>query len=72
MDEKQDRLGMTDEQWARFQEYTHGYGEQSPNGFDLVQIRTNLALTPAERLRKLQESAFFGPADFHATTTHTV
>lgn len=52
MSEPEDHLGMTDEQWAWFQEYTHGYGEQDENGIDLSLIRENLKLTPTERLVK--------------------
>ena len=49
----EDRLGMTEEQWARFQEYTHGYGDQDENGIDLSLLRENLKLTPTQRLEKL-------------------
>lgn len=54
--EPEDRLGMTDEQWALFQEYTHGYGEQDENGVDLSLLRENLKLTPTERLEKNQRA----------------
>jgi len=50
----QHELGYTDEQWSRFQEYTHGYGEQDENGVDLSLLRENLKLTPVERIRRLQ------------------
>jgi len=54
MDEPtEDRPGMTDEQWERFQEYTRGHGEQDDNGVDLSLLRENLKLTPTERLKKL-------------------
>ena len=49
-EELEDRLGMTDEQWTRFQEYTHGYGEQDEDGVDVSLLRENLKLTPTERL----------------------
>ncbi len=52
-DAEEDRLGMTDEQWERFQAYTHGYGDQDENGVDLSLLRENLKLTPTERLKKL-------------------
>jgi hypothetical protein len=48
----EDRLGMTEEQWEWFQRYTHGYGEQDENGIDISLIRSNLRLTPTERLEK--------------------
>src|SRR5690348_16297891 len=49
-EQTEDRLGMTEEQWQRFQEYTHGYGEQDENGVDLSMIRENLKLKPTERI----------------------
>jgi predicted nucleotidyltransferase len=52
--EPEDHLGMTDEQWAWFQAYTHGFGEQDENGVDVSLLRENLGLTPTDRLRKLQ------------------
>jgi hypothetical protein len=55
MDESEDRLGMTEEQWVRFQAYTRGYGEQDENGIDLSLLRANLRLTPAQRLERLQQ-----------------
>ena len=56
----EDRLGMTDAQWAQWQAYTRGYGEQDENGVDISLLRQNLRLTPWERLAKLQrELAFF-------------
>ncbi len=57
--ESEDRLGMTEEQWARFQEYTHGYGDQDENGIDLSTLRENLKLTPSQRLARLQKAAEF-------------
>ena len=50
--EREDRLGMTDEQWKRFQEYTHGYGDQDENGVDLAWLRYNLSLSVAERIER--------------------
>ncbi len=52
----EDRLGMTDAQWAQWQAYTHGYGEQDANGIDLSCLRANLRLTPTERLEKHQRA----------------
>ncbi len=49
----EDRLGMTEEQWAAFQAYTHGFGDQDENGVDLAALRENLKLTPTQRLEKL-------------------
>ena len=49
-----DHLGMTDTQWAQWQAYTRGYGEQDENGIDVSLLRQNLRLTPTERLQKLQ------------------
>jgi predicted nucleotidyltransferase len=51
--EPEDRLGMTDEQWERFQAYTHGFGEQDENGVDVSLLRENLRLTPEQRVLKL-------------------
>jgi predicted nucleotidyltransferase len=51
--EPEDRLGMTDEQWERFQAYTHGFGEQDENGVDISLLRENLRLTPGQRVEKL-------------------
>ena len=58
-EEPEDHLGMTDEQWARFQEYTHGYGDQDENGVDLSLLRENLKLTPTQRLANLEIGAAF-------------
>ena len=55
-EETEDRLGMTEEQWAKFQAYTHGYGDQDENGVDLSALRRNLRLTPAQRLARLQQA----------------
>lgn len=55
-DAPEDRLGMTDAQWAQWQAYTQGYGEQDDNGVDLSSLRENLRLTPTERLRKHQQA----------------
>jgi hypothetical protein len=52
-DKPEDRLGMTEEQWAWFQAYTHGYGEQDENGVDLSLLRRNLRLTPTERVERM-------------------
>lgn len=55
-EEPEDRLGMTEEQWQRFQEWTHGYGEQDENGIDLSLLRENLTLTPTERIEKMRRA----------------
>jgi len=55
-EEPEDRLGMTDEEWERFQAYTRGYGDQDENGVDLSLLRENLRLTPTERILKLQRA----------------
>lgn len=57
--EPEDRLGMTDDQWAQWQAYTHGYGEQDANGIDLSCLRQNLSLSPTERLKKHQRALRF-------------
>lgn len=54
--ETEDHLGMTDEQWAQWQAYTRGYGEQDENGVDVSLLRENLKLTPTERLQKHQKA----------------
>lgn len=51
-----DHLGMTEEQWAQWQAYTRGFGEQDENGVDLSLLRQNLRLTPTERPRKHQKA----------------
>ncbi len=50
------RLGLTEEQWERFQAFTQGYGEQDENGVDLSLLRANLKLTPTERIEKMRRS----------------
>ncbi len=57
--EPPDKLGMTDAQWAQWQAYTHGYGEQDANGIDISLIRENLRFSPWERLEKLQRNLIF-------------
>jgi hypothetical protein len=51
-----DRLGMTEEQWAWFQKYTQGYGDQDENGIGLSLLRENLKLTPTDRFRQHQRA----------------
>jgi hypothetical protein len=58
-DEPEDRLGMTEEQWEKFQKYTHGFGDQDENGVDLSLLRENLKLSPSERLDRLQQAYDF-------------
>ncbi len=58
-----DQLGMTDAQWAQWQDYTHGYGEQDANGIDVSLIRENLRSSPWERLAKLQRNLLFFKED---------
>jgi hypothetical protein len=52
----EDRLGMTEEQWAWFQKFTHGYGDQDENGMDLSLLAQNLRLTPTERIERNQRA----------------
>ena len=52
MQKPEDRLGMTTEQWERFQAHTQGFGDQDENGIDLSHLRANLRLTPTQRLEK--------------------
>jgi hypothetical protein len=56
LEEPDDRLGMTEEQWEVFKRFTRGYGDQDENGVDLSLIRENLKLSPTERLRKHQSA----------------
>lgn len=56
IEESEDRLGMTDEQWATFKRVTSGYGDQDANGVDLSLLRENLKLTPDQRLKKHHEA----------------
>ena len=58
-DAAQDRLGMTEEQWAQWQAYTRGYGEQDENGVDVSLLRQNLRRAPWERLEKLRRELTF-------------
>ncbi len=51
--------GWTPEQWATFQKYTRGYGDQDENGIDLSLLRENLKLTPTQRLEKLRSALRF-------------
>jgi predicted nucleotidyltransferase len=51
--EPEDRLGMTEEQWERFQAYTHGFGEQDEHGVDVSLLRESLRLTPSQRVEQL-------------------
>ena len=59
----EDRLGMTESQWAQWLAYTHGYGEQDANGVDISLIRENLRFSPWERLAKLQRNLTFFKED---------
>ncbi len=56
LEPEEDRLGMTAAQWAQWQAYTHGFGEQDENGIDISLLRENLRLTPTERLHKHQRA----------------
>jgi len=63
--------GWTPEQWATFQQYTRGYGDQDENGIDLSLLRRNLRLTPAQRLERLQQAVnSFPKVRRHAGTRH--
>ncbi|HET6382777.1 MAG TPA: hypothetical protein VFJ58_05240 [Armatimonadota bacterium] len=55
----EDHLGMSEEQWAWFQNYTRSYGEQDEEGVDLSLLRENLRLTPSERLARHQRALKF-------------
>lgn len=45
---------MTPEQWETFSSLTQGFPHQDESGVDLSLLRENLALTPLERLRRLE------------------
>lgn len=49
---RDDRLGMTEEQWTLFQSRTNGFSEQNDLGVDLSLLRENLRLTPLQRLQQ--------------------
>lgn len=55
---------MTDDQWAQWQAYTHGYGEQDANGIDISLIRENLRSSPWERLAYLERNMMFFTEDW--------
>lgn len=57
--EPEDRLGMTDVQWAQWQAYSRGYGDQDVNGIDVSLIRQNFKLAPWERLKKMERGLTF-------------
>jgi hypothetical protein len=59
LEELEDRLGMTEEQWENFKRDTRGFPHQDENGVDLSLLRRNLSLTPTERLQSLQRSHDF-------------
>jgi len=59
-EEPEDRLGMTEEQWQRFQAYTRGFGEQDENGVDVSLLRENLRRTPTQRVQKQLRVLPFG------------
>ena len=56
VEEPEDRLGMTPEQWEQFQAFTRGFGEQSESGVDISLLRVNLKLSPTERIEKMRRS----------------
>ena len=56
IEEPEDRLGMTEEQWETFKRLTRGYGEQTRHGFDVARLRASLRMSPAQRLAKLQDA----------------
>ena len=62
--EPEDRLGMTDAQWAQWQTFTNGYGEQDENGIDISLIRENLRVSPWKRLEYLQRNVIFFKEDW--------
>jgi hypothetical protein len=55
IEEFEDRLGMSEEQWQRFQKITHGYGEQSDQGADLSILKSLQRLTPTQRYERMLE-----------------
>jgi predicted nucleotidyltransferase len=70
--EPEDHLGMTDEQWAWFQAYTHGFGEQDENGVDVSLLRENLRLTPTQRLEKMLRNLAASQGDVMARPRRTL
>ena len=52
-EEPEDRLGMTEEQWTWFREFTRGYGDQDENGIDISLLRESLRLSPTERVERV-------------------
>ena len=56
VEQPEDRLGMTPEQWEQFQAFTRGFGEQSESGVDISLLRANLKLTPTERIEKMRRA----------------
>jgi hypothetical protein len=52
LEEPEDRLGMTEEQWETFKRLTRGFPHQDENGVDLSLIHENLNRTPEERLQE--------------------
>ena len=55
LSEMNEQLDMTDDQWAVFSRLTQGFPHHNQDGVDLSLLRDNLALSPLERLRKLQK-----------------
>lgn len=49
IEEPEDRLGMTEEQWAWFQRHTHGYSDQDENGDDICIKKAWESLSPREQ-----------------------
>ncbi len=59
MENEEDHLGLTPEQWAQFQAATQGYGDQDEYGIDISLLRENLRLTPTERIEKHRRALKF-------------
>lgn len=59
LEDPEDRLGMTEEQWEEFKRLTRGFGDQDENGIDLSMLKRNLQMTPTQRLNALQPAHDF-------------
>jgi hypothetical protein len=57
--ETEDRMGMTEAQWAIYKRATSGFGDQDENGIDLSLLRENLKLTPTQRIEKMRAALKF-------------
>ena len=55
VEEPEDRLGMTEEQWEWFQRFTRGYGDQDENGDDIWQKKAWESLSPSEQEARIEK-----------------